>query len=389
MTMRLQRQFDFLLEAEKLRRIERQNLILDGSRAENSAEHSWHLALYALALAPLADPDVNIDRVIRMLLLHDLVEIDAGDHPITDDVDWEAVAVSELAAAQRLFGLLPEDQGAELFDLWREFEAGESLDARFAKHLDHCQPIFQTLYCADAPEFHFDVVRENLSTGRAAALETQFPKAYHHAMNLLGQGSVASCATLTQRLEFLNQADALKLVLRASKLGDGSRRENSAEHSWHIMLYGWILAEHSAHDVDVGRIVQMLLLHDLVEIDAGDTPIHGTQDPAALAALEAKEAAAAERLFHLLPHPQGSAFHGLWTEFEAAESPDAIYAKSIDRVQPIFLNLLNGGGSWVEYDVSLSQLEERVGVKVARGAPEVWTHVRAQLLPWFEAAGRV
>ncbi len=388
MSARLDAQFTFLREAEKLRRIERQNLILDGSRVENSAEHSWHLALYALALAPFAAPGVDVDRVIQMLLLHDLVEIDVGDHPITNDVDWAAVEIAEAAAARRLFGLLPQDQGDALLSLWLEFEAAETADARFAKQLDHCQPIFQTLYCEQVPDFHIEVVRQNLTVGRATALEHSFPKAFHHARILLGDISGESCPDLCARLGFLNEADALKRVLRASKLGDGSRHENSAEHSWHIMLYGWILAEHAAQSIDVARVLRMLLLHDIVEVDAGDTPIHGQQDPSALAEIEAKEAAAATRLFNLLPAPHGGVCHALWTEFEAAQSADAIYAKSIDRVQPLFLNLLNGGGSWVDYDVSLSQLQDRVGAKVSRGAPDVWRHVQAEVRPWFEAAGR-
>ena len=107
MTKRLDAQFEFLLEADKLRQVERANLLLDCSRSENSAEHSWHLALYALVLAPLAGSDVQISRVIKMLLLHDLVEIDVGDHPIHEATDWHAVAQAEHLAAKRIFGLLP------------------------------------------------------------------------------------------------------------------------------------------------------------------------------------------------------------------------------------------------------------------------------------------
>ncbi|MFY0310847.1 HD domain-containing protein [Leisingera sp. D0M16] len=389
MSARLDAQFAFLLEADKLRRVERQNLILDCSRRENSAEHSWHLALYALVLAPFAGPEVNVFRAIRMLLLHDLVEIDAGDHPITDEVDWDAVALSEQAAADRLFGLLPADQGAEFLTLWQEFEAAQSPDARFAKRVDHCQPVFQTLYGAEPLDWHVDVVRQNLFGGRAATLEQDLPDAFHHALTLLGEDTGYDSSSLTARLPFLNEADKLKLVTRASKLGDGSRHENSAEHSWHIMLYGWVLAEHSADAADVDRVLQMLLLHDLVEIDAGDAPIHGVVDPAALAALADREQAAADRLFGLLPLEQGAPLRAIWEEFEAAESPDAVFAKSIDRVQPVLLNLLNGGGSWVDYDVSLPQLETRVGVKVRRGTPEVWDYVRSQIEPWFREAGRL
>ncbi|WP_264213543.1 HD domain-containing protein [Leisingera thetidis] len=389
MSTRLEAQFAFLLEADKLRRIDRQNLILDCSRRENSAEHSWHLALYALVLAPFASPEVDVFRAIRMLLLHDLVEIDAGDHPITDNVDWAAVAKAEQAAAQRLFELLPKDQGAEFLALWQEFEAADSPDAHFAKRVDHCQPIFQTLYGVKPLDWHVDVVRSNLNGGRAAALEQDFAEAFHHAFSLLGEDTGFDCSRLTARLPFLNEADKLKLVTRASKLGDGSRHENSAEHSWHIMLYAWVLAEHSTNAVDVDRVLQMLLLHDLVEIDAGDSPIHGVTDAAALAALAAREEAAADRLFGLLPAAQGEVMRSIWEEFEAAESADAIFAKSIDRVQPVLLNLLNGGGSWVEYDVSLPQLDARVGGKVIRGAPDVWHHVRAQVEPWFRNAGRM
>lgn len=388
MSDRIRAQFAFLLEADKLRGIERQNLILDCSRRENSAEHSWHLALYALVLAPFADLDVDITRVIQMLLLHDLVEIDAGDHPISDAVDWTAVAQAEQAAATRLFGLLPPDQGDRLQALWSEFEASESADALFAKRLDHCQPIFQTLYGASPLPDHIVVVRENLFGGRAAALQHGFPHAFYHALDLLGETVAQDSTGLDSHLPFLNQADALKGIERATRIGDGSRAENSAEHSWHIMLYAWILGEHAHEEIDIARVLHMLLLHDIVEIDAGDTPIHGAQDPAVQAAQDLREQLAAERLFGLLPSDQGRVFHQIWTEFEAAESPDAVFAKSIDRVQPVLLNLLNGGGSWIDYDVSLAQVEARVGVKVSRGAPEVWNYVRAEITPWFKAAGR-
>lgn len=389
MSSRLEAQFAFLLEADKLRTVERQNLILDCSRTENSAEHSWHLALYALVLAPFAKPDVDIFRSIRMLLLHDLVEIDAGDHPITEDVDWDAVAAAEHTAARRLFGLLPEDQGAQFLALWQEFEAAETPDAQFAKQVDHCQPMFQTVHGAAPVDWHLDVVRQNLDNGRAAALRDSFPEAYFHVQAQLGRPSDFDCSALTTRLAFLNEADRLKLITRATRLGDNSRFENSAEHSWHVMLYAWILAEHSTQPVTLERVLQMLLLHDLVEIDAGDAPIHGVVDPAALSALAAREQAAADRLFGLLPAEQGIPMRQIWDEFEAADSADARFAKSIDRVQPVLLNLLNGGGSWVDYNVSLTQVDARVGAKVNRGAPAVWDHVRAKIEPWFAAAGRL
>lgn len=383
MTNRLEAQFEFLLEADKLRQVERANLILDCSRRENSAEHSWHLALYALVLAQLAAADVQISRVIKMLLLHDLVEIDVGDHPIHEATDWHAVAQAEQIAAKRIFGILPDDQGAEMLALWQEFEVNQSSDARFAKQLDRCQPVFQTLYGADPVPEHLEIAKNTLDSGRSASLEQELPEAFAHAMDLLGRPTTASSAALTSRLPFLNESDSLKNILRATLIGNGSRRENSAEHSWHIMLYAWVLAEHSAVEIDIYRVMLMLLLHDIVEIDAGDAPIHGDINHVALAA---KEEAAATRLFGLLPADQETAFSVLWHEFENAESNDAVFAKSIDRVQPVLLNLQNGGGSWVEYQVSLAQIDARVGQKVLRGAPDVWRYVRARIKPWFDAS---
>lgn len=189
---------------------------------------------------------------------------------------------------------------------------------------------------------------------------------------------------LDRQLAFLDEADRLKTVLRATTLNDASRRENSAEHSWHIALYALTLAEHAPPGVNIDRVIRMLLLHDLVEIDTGDTPIHSANGNAhGSAAVSEAEQQAAARIFGLLPPDQAQAFHALWTEFEAAETLDAIFAKSVDRVQPVMANLASGGGTWTEYAVTRDQLESRVGAKVARGAPAIWAGLRARLDSWF------
>ena len=187
---------------------------------------------------------------------------------------------------------------------------------------------------------------------------------------------------LTAQFAFLNEADRLKATLRATTLCDGSRRENSAEHSWHIALYALTLAEHAARPVALDRVIRMLLLHDLVEIDAGDAPIHGTHDPAAQARAEA---AAAQRIFGLLPADQRDGFRALWEEFEAGETDDAIFARAVDRVQPVMANLESGGGTWPTYNVTPAQLETRVGAKVRRGAPALWAGLKTRIDAWFGA----
>ncbi len=190
-------------------------------------------------------------------------------------------------------------------------------------------------------------------------------------------------ARIAAQLAFLTEADKLKSVLRGTTICDGTRKENSGEHSWHIALYAMVLAEHAVKPVNIDRVIKMLLIHDLVEIDAGDNPIHGDHDPAEQ---EKIEQAAADRIFGLLPADQGDAFRALWNEFEAAESDDAIFAKSVDRVQPVIANLETDGGTWPEYNVTQDQLEARIGVKVARGAPALWTHLKGAINTWF--AGR-
>lgn len=380
MTERLSAQIAFLKQADRLKTVERANVLLDLSRCENSAEHSWHLALWALVMEPLAGPEVSTDRVIRMLLLHDLVEIIVGDHPIHLQTDWQAIAKAEQAAATELFGLLPADQAAEFQGLWQEFEADQSPDARFAKILDRSQPLFQVL-CAQHPRAdHIEVVQDNLDGGRAAYLAQDFPLAFDHARALL-DGADTDSNAFTTRLPFLTEADQLKTVLRASRLMASDRFENSAEHSWHIMLYAWVLSEYAEDGVSEARALRMLLLHDIVEIDAGDHPIHGQVDHAAQTA---KEEAAAKRLFGLLPEPQQTLFAALWHEFESAQSPDARFAKAVDRFQTPIANLETGGGSWVDYNVTYAQLETRVRPAIEGGAPQLWQWLQPQLAAYFQ-----
>ncbi|WP_103256308.1 HD domain-containing protein [Tabrizicola aquatica] len=193
---------------------------------------------------------------------------------------------------------------------------------------------------------------------------------------------------MTDRLEaqfaFLNEADRLKHVMRATTTVDGARAENSGEHSWHLALYALVLADQAGPGVDINRVIRMLLIHDLVEIDVGDVPIHSQNGQAhASAETQAAEARAADRIFGLLPADLRDNLRALWEEFEGAETPDARFAKSLDRVQPVMANLMSGGGTWASYNVTFDQLEARVGVKIAKGAPALWDWVRDKVRPWF------
>ena len=193
---------------------------------------------------------------------------------------------------------------------------------------------------------------------------------------------------LARQFAFLAEADRLKGVLRATPVLEGARPENSGEHSWHLALYALVLADQAGPGVQIDRVIRMLVLHDLVEIDVGDVPIHAANGAAhGSADVQAAEARAAERIFGLLPPDLAADLKALWQEFEANETPDAVFAKSIDRVQPVLQNLAAGGGSWTDYGVTFDQLEARVGQKVARGAPGLWPWVRDRARAWFLAQG--
>ncbi len=192
---------------------------------------------------------------------------------------------------------------------------------------------------------------------------------------------------LEQQFAFLNDADRLKSVLRATTLCDGSRPENTGEHSWHLTLYAMVLADQAAPGVDIARVIQMLILHDLVEIDVGDVPIHSAGGQAhGSAATQAAEQRAADRIFGLLPADLGARFRALWDEFEAAQTADAVFAKALDRVQPVMANLMSGGGTWKTYAVTPEQLDARVGTKIARGAPGLWHWLREKTRLYFAQA---
>ncbi|UPQ89023.1 HD domain-containing protein [Vibrio sinaloensis] len=174
---------------------------------------------------------------------------------------------------------------------------------------------------------------------------------------------------LEKQLALIIELDQLKKVLRRTRVksADG-RLENSAEHSWHVALMAVLLEEHANQPVDISRVVKMLLLHDIVEIDAGDTFVY---DAVASAEQEQKEGQAAERLFAMLPAEQGQELLDLWLEFEQATSDDAKFAKALDRIIPMMLNFHNQGQSWQEHGVTREQALT-VNAKIELGSQALW-----------------
>jgi putative hydrolases of HD superfamily len=181
--------------------------------------------------------------------------------------------------------------------------------------------------------------------------------------------------SLQQAIDFIAYADQLKNVIRRNGLFDGSRRENTAEHSWHAALSAQMLAPFANEPVDADRVTKMLLIHDLIEIEAGDTYAY---DVEARLQQEAVEEKAAEVVFGRMPEPKGKELRELWDEFEARETPDAKFAKAIDRFMPLYSNFHNGGFSWSPVKVSKEQIVEVCWI-IGEGSQALWALTQKML----------
>lgn len=183
--------------------------------------------------------------------------------------------------------------------------------------------------------------------------------------------------SLQQQIEFLQEMDKLKAVHRRITVkAAGNRDENSAEHSWHTALQALLLQQYAETNIDILRVVKMLLIHDVVEIDAGDTFAFAAH--AELDGQNAKEAIAARRIFGLLPQDQATEYETLWHEFEALETPEAQYAKAMDCLLPALQNMNNNGGSWAVYKISRSQILKR-NQQLEKVSPPLWQYFLTQV----------
>ena len=180
---------------------------------------------------------------------------------------------------------------------------------------------------------------------------------------------------LQQRIDFIKAIDALKDVQRKTYLLSESRWENSAEHSWAVATFALTLADYAKPGTDINRVIHMLLLHDIVEVDAGDALLY---DEAARAAKAIEEVAAADRIFGLLPSPQSEEFRAIWDEFEAEETNEAQFAAALDRMIPLIHNLNTRGRAWQENSVTYTQIFAK-NKKIERASPALWDYVHTRI----------
>lgn len=177
---------------------------------------------------------------------------------------------------------------------------------------------------------------------------------------------------LKKQMEFIVEVDKVKNIIRQTYIADGNRKENDAEHSWHLALMAVLLKEYSNEEVDLAKVVPMVLIHDLVEIDAGDTYAY---DEAGAETKRERETKAADRIFGMLPEDQCKWFRELWEEFEAYETQEAKFAHVLDNCQPLLLNDASNGRSWAEHGVRKSQIYKR-NEHTSEGSVEIWEYMK-------------
>ncbi|MBQ8518877.1 MAG: HD domain-containing protein [Agathobacter sp.] len=173
-----------------------------------------------------------------------------------------------------------------------------------------------------------------------------------------------------KQLAFIKEIDKEKQIFRQTYISDGTRKENDAEHAWHMAIMTLLLSEYSNEEIDVLKTIRMILIHDVVEIDAGDTYAY---DEVAKTTQREREEKAADRLFGLLPEDQAEELRALWEEFETGETKEAKFARTMDNFQPMMLNDATDGKAWVEHQVAVSKILKR-NERTPRGSEELWNY---------------
>lgn len=293
---------------------------------------------------------------------------------------------------------LEDNLSALLSDEKIVFLMGVLADKEYDKMLRYLLPHAKAFVCltpdnprALAAEKLAEIIRKSADNvcDAAAFADKSIADGVKRALLLAGGGPVIACGSLymmgdirkefskladKERLDnffrFILEIDKDKFIGRQTYLSDGVRKENDAEHAWHMAIMAWLLADYANEKIDVARTMIMVLIHDLVEIDAGDTYAY---DEAAKQSQAERELAAADRIFGLLPEDAGAKLRAIWEEFEAWETPEAKFARALDNFQPLMLNNATDGISWVEHGVKLSQVLRRNG-RASLGSEELWEY---------------
>lgn len=378
----LHARLSFFLATDALKEVQRANWVYSNPRHENVAEHSWHALLLAMLFADAAPDGIDHDRVRDLLIIHDLVEVYAGDTPIWDDALRESEAEREMAAGERLMAFLPDDVLPGFDPLWREYQAQETEEARFARAIDTLHPLVMS-WTEGAHGHSNESITPHALLERKRPTIAAYPVLWELVVRIIqdavdrgalladdaiqprqesqGQPTARSRFDLFPRLGFFLVTDRLKELERANRIHLVSRFETVAEHSWHAMLLAMLLRDAASAGVNHSHVGDLLVIHDLVEVYAGDTPLwdtdlRGTEDE--------REREAASRLIATLPDEVRERFDSLIYEFLAQETEDARFARAIDSLHPIIM-------SWTEDAYGHPEHEFTPGWLVDRKRPTI------------------
>lgn len=373
----------FFLATDALKEVRRANWIRGEARFETVAEHCWHATLLAMLLADAAPDGTDHNRVRDLLIVHDLVEVYAGDTPIWDVALRETEAERELAAGARLMVLLPSDVSPTLELLWREFQVQTTNEARFARAIDTLHPLLMS-WAEGGHGYSEEAITPTALLERKrptiAAYSILWELVVEVIQSAVNRGSLPvddfiQCGdetlpltALSSRLEFFLAADALKEVRRANRVHASMRYETVAEHCWHSSLLALLFADAAPERIDQDRVRDLLTIHDLVEVYAGDTPLWNDE----LRGTEVeRERHAASRLLALLPDDIEQRFHSLIHEFLDQQTEEARFARAVDSLHPLLVSWTEGGQGHPEHAFTPSWLIERKRPTVSP-YPELW-----------------
>jgi putative hydrolase of HD superfamily len=372
----------FFLATDALKDVQRANWIRGEARFETVAEHCWHATLLAMLFADAAPGGIDHNRVRDLLIIHDLVEVYAGDTPIFDVALRESEAEREMAAGERLIALLPSDVLPWFDPLLREFHDQATEEARFARAIDTLHPSLLSWTVGGHRQSSGAITPSSLLERKHPTIAA-YPVIWELVVDVV-QGAVnggllpaddvvrrverLASAYLTDRLEFFFATDVLKEVQRANRVHASMRFETVAEHCWHASLLALLFADAAPDGIDQDRVRDLLTIHDLVEVYAGDTPLWDI----ALRESEAeREMAAGERLMALLSSDVSPPFDSLFREFQDQNTAEARFARAIDSLHPLLVSWTEGGQGHPEHAFTPSWLVERKRSTLS-AYPELW-----------------
>lgn len=359
----------FFLAADALKEIRRANWVHSTARLENVAEHSWHVLLLAMLFADAAPDGVDHNHVRDLLIVHDLVEVYAGDTPLWNTELQRSEVERELDAAGRLLGMLPVDVRGRFDGLIHEFLEQQTREARFARAIDSLHPLLMSWSEGGSGHSNGEITAAKLIERKRPTIEA-YPLLWELVLRILQdevdrgalppddaiqrRGALSGTTSesvltssqrtdrivgLFPRLAFFVTTDRLKEEMRGNLILSHPRRETVAEHCWHVSLLGMLFRDCAPEGVDLDRVADLLIVHDLVEVYAGDTDLFYLADQEAMLA---REAEAAGRLLQLLPPEPRERFEALIDEFQLQTTQEARFARAIDTLHPTLLTWVEG-----------------------------------------------